>query len=206
MKQIILTKTEHNIKPGDVCSVIEPNIKEDALFIEDGKPIGFYLSNLPDNMAKIANLANKEFMSKNVPKTLNRRISEQKHNFKTDWSGETLRPGCAQYSCILGGVQPNYLVKRAYKSVSSVHRNPKAQTFIKAMLELSQHAEALIKDILPEQYTTQFELIKKVPEQYRFGNLFTSSISNSNISVAYHQDNGNIKNTVNVIICKKMEQ
>lgn len=37
----------------------------------------------------------------------------------------------------------------------------------------------------------------------KFGNLFTSSISNYNINAAFHVDNGNIKDTVNVIICKQ---
>ena len=35
-------------------------------------------------------------------------------------------------------------------------------------------------------------------------NLFTSSISNYNISAPYHRDTGNIVGAVNVIICKRL--
>ena len=49
----------------------------------------------------------------------------------------------------------------------------------------------------------QAELFKDVKEEWRFGNLFTSSISNYNISAPFHRDNANIKGAVNVIICKK---
>jgi hypothetical protein len=71
------------------------------------------------------------------------------------------------------------------------------------MLLLAKESELLIKEILPKQYEQQIELFKDVPEKWRFANLFTSSISNYNISAPFHRDTGNIVGAVNVIICKK---
>lgn len=44
---------------------------------------------------------------------------------------------------------------------------------------------------------------EKVDPDFKFGNLFTSSISNFNISAPFHRDSGNIEGCVNVIIAKK---
>ena len=68
---------------------------------------------------------------------------------------------------------------------------------------LALESEKLIKDLIPIQYEKQQELFSDVPKEWRFGNLFTSSISNFNISAPLHRDTGNIKGAVNVIICKK---
>ena len=106
-------------------------------------------------------------------------------------------------SVILGSIPPKPMVRRPYASISSVHSVKTAQTFIKAMLLLAKESELLIKEILPKQYEQQIKLFKDVPEKWRFGNLFTSSISNYNISAPFHRDTGNIVGAVNVIICKK---
>jgi hypothetical protein len=71
------------------------------------------------------------------------------------------------------------------------------------MLLLAKESEMLIKEILPKQYEHQIELFKEVPDKWKFGNLFTSSISNYNISAPFHRDAANIVGAVNVIICKK---
>ena len=48
------------------------------------------------------------------------------------------------------------------------------------------------------------KLIEKTTlKKYRFGNLFTSSISNYNIAAPFHRDTGNIEGTVNVILTKR---
>jgi hypothetical protein len=94
-------------------------------------------------------------------------------------------------------------MRRPYPSVSSVHDVKSAQTFIKAMLLLAKESEQLIKSILPELYHQQLELLSDVPKQYKFGDLFTSSISNYNIAAAYHRDTGNIVGAANVIITKR---
>lgn len=194
MKRIDLIKVEHNRKIGDVCEYIEPNVTEDCIFYADGEPIGFYLTKMPEKMCKLADLANAELRSSNVPKTTMDR--------KTPLgNGDYLV--VSQYSAILGSCPPKPHMRRPYPSISSVHSHMSAQTFIKAMLLLAKESELLIKEKLPKQYEQQIELFKDVPNKWKFGNLFTSSISNYNISAPFHQDNANIVGAVNVIICKK---
>ena len=202
MKRIDLIKVEHNVKIGDKCEYIEPNVTEDSIFYADGEPIGFYLTKMPDKMCKLADLANKELRSENVPKT---EMSRGPQGNKKD-KLERLKIGkelVVQFSAILGGVPPKPHMRRPYATISSVHGVKTAQTFIKAMLLLAKESEQLIKEIIPSQYEKQVELFKDVPEKWRFANLFTSSISNYNISAPFHRDTGNIVGAVNVIICKK---
>lgn len=202
MKRIDLIKVEHNVKIGDKCEYKEPNVTEDCMFYVDGEPIGFYLTKMPDKMCKLADLANAEFRSKNVPVTINSgRILTDGYDEKTGkgkyiWNTQ-------QKSCIIGSVAPKAHLRRPYPTISSVHSNKKAQTFIKAMLLLAKESEQLIKEILPKQYERQLELFRDVLEKWRFANLFTSSISNYNISADFHLDRANIIGAVNVIICKK---
>ena len=195
MKRIDLKQVEHSIKIGDNCNYIEPNVLEDCVFYDNGEPVGFYMSKMPENMCKLADLADKELRSKNVPKSLMKRSSGFTENNKEK---EVL-----QYSTIIGSCPPKPHMRRNYASKSSVHSVTSAQTFIKAMLLLAIESEKLIKEIIPSQYERQVELFKEVDKKWRFGNLFTSSISNYNISAPFHRDNGNIVGAVNVIICKK---
>ena len=201
MKRVDLIKVEHNRKIGEACEYIEPNVTEDCIFYADGEPIGFYLTKMPENMCKLADLANAEFKSKNVKKTLLTRrtgdgIDEKTGKFKYKNEVE-------QLSAIIGSIPPKPHMSRPYPSISSVHLNKKSETFIKAMLLLAKESEQLIKELLPKQYEQQIELFKDVPEKWRFANLFTSSISNYNISAPFHRDTKNIVGAVNVIICKK---
>lgn len=202
MKRIDLIKVEHNVKIGDRCDYIEPNVTEDCVFYADGEPIGFYLTKMPEKMCKLADLANAEFNSKRVPKTrLTRRTGDgvDERTGKYKYKNEV-----EQLSSIIGSIPPKPHMSRPYPSISSVHSAKTAQTFIKAMLLLAKESELLIKEILPKQYEQQIELFKDVPEKWRFGNLFTSSISNFNISAPFHRDTKNIVGAVNVIICKKL--
>jgi hypothetical protein len=202
MKRIDLIKVEHSRKIGDACEYIEPNVTEDCIFYSDGEPIGFYLTKMPEKMCKLADLANLEFRSKNVPKAvLNSRLLTDGYDEKTG-KGKYIY-NTKQFSTILGGISPKPHMRRPYLTLSSVHSIETAQTFIKAMLLLAKESEALIKQILPKQYEQQIEVFKDVPKKWRFANLFTSSISNYNISAAFHRDTGNIAGAVNVIICKK---
>lgn len=194
MKKIVLTNVQHNVKIGDVCEYIEPNVTEDSIFYIDGEPIGFYLTKMPEKMCKLADLANAELRSKNVPKSEMGRSAGQKDSSKA----------VQQYSTILGSVPPRPHNKRPYPSICSVHSVKSAQTFIKSMLLLAKESEQLIKEILPKQYNQQVELFKQVPDKWKFGNLFTSSISNYNIPAPFHRDTGNIVGAVNVIICKRL--
>jgi len=202
MKRVDLTPVQHSVKIGDVCEYKEPNITENCIFYADGEPIGFYLTKMPEKMCKLADLANKELRSGNVPVTINSgRILTDGYDEKTGkgkyiWNTQ-------QKSCIIGSVAPKAHLRRPYPSISSVHLNKKAQTFIKSMLMLAKESEQMIKEILPNQYEKQLELFKQVPDKWKFGNLFTSSISNYNIAADFHLDRANIPGAVNVIICKK---
>lgn len=199
MKRIDLTQVQHNVKIGDLCEYKEPNVTEDCIFYADDEQIGFYLTKMPEKMCKLADLANAELRSKNVPKT----TMDRKRPLGENENGKREYLVVSQYSTILGACPPKPHMKRTYASMSSVHSVKTAQTFIKAMMMLAKESEHVIQEILPEQYAKQVELFKQVPNQWRFGNLFTSSISNYNISAPFHRDTGNIVGAVNVIICKK---
>lgn len=202
MKRIDLIQIEHSVKIGDLCQNKEPNVTEDSIFYVDGKPVGFYMTKMPEKMCKLADLADKEFNSKRVPKTKLTRRTGDGVNEKT--GKYKYKNEVEQLSSIIGSIPPKPHMSRPYPSISSVHSKKTAQTFIKAMLLLAKESEELIKEILPKQYEQQIELFKDVPEQWRFGNLFTSSISNFNISAPFHRDTKNIIGAVNVIICKKL--
>ena len=194
MKKVELIQVEHDIKIGDKCEAIEPNITEDCIFYEDGKPVGFFIENIEGKLKDYIEIANKELRSKNVPKSTMKRSSGLHSK-----EGEVL-----QYSTILGGIPPKPHMRRPYASISSVHNVKTAKTFIKAMLLACLEAEKKIKEIMPEQFEFQKKCIEEnVPKEFRFGNLFTSSISNYNISAPFHRDNGNLKGCVNVIVTKK---
>jgi hypothetical protein len=202
MKRIDLIKVEHNRKIGEACEYIEPNVTEDCIFYADGEPIGFYMTKMPEKMCKLADLANAEFRSNNVPKQNMIRqtsdgVDEKTGKFK--YKNKVL-----QMSTIIGSIPPKAFQGRPYLSRSSVHTSPSAQTFIKAMILLARESEGLISKVIPNQYERQKKIFAKVPEKWRLGGVFTSSISNYNISAPFHRDTQNIKDCVNVIICKRL--
>ena len=203
MKIIDLIKVEHSRKIGKSCEYIEPNLTENCILYSSGQAIGFYLNKMPDKMCKLANLANAEFRTKNVPKQkMNRSdtISKVKEGMSYK---DAAQFGVSQLSTILGSTPPRPHMLRPYPSRSSVHSVKNAQNFIKSMLLLAKESEKLIQELLPKQYDKQLKLLQEIDSKWRFGNLFTSSISNYNISAPFHKDNGNIQGSVNVIICKK---
>jgi len=199
MKRIDLIKINHNVNIGDVCGHIEPNIKEDSLFYYDGELIGFYLKNIgkhSEKAQKLADLADFELRSKNVPKSLMKRSS--------GFGDGNQDKEVLQYSTIIGSVPPKPHMRRPYATISSVHNVKSAQTFIKAMLMLCKESEEIIKKIAPNIYEQQKQIIEEnIPKKWRFGDLFTSSISNYNIPAPFHRDAGNLVGCVNVIIAKK---
>ena len=199
LRKIELVKVEHSVKVGDVCGYIEPNITEDTLFLENGIPIGFYIRNIENysvKAAKLADIANKELRSKNVPKSTMKRSS--------GFGDKNSDKEVLQYSTIIGGVPPKPHMRRPYATISSVHSVKTAQNFIKAMLLLAKESEEIIKQIAPNIWQEQSNIFNKlVDKKWRFGNLWTSSISNYNISAPFHRDAGNIEGCVNVIIAKK---
>lgn len=193
-----LIKREHKIKTGDVCADLTPNILEDTVFLEDGLPVGFYLKDIgsaSSKAAKLANLANFELLSDRVPKS--------KMNRSSGEMGESDKK-VQQFSTIIGSVPPRPHMRRPYASRSSVHSVKSADNFVKAMISLCLESEKIIKEIIPDVYNLQKKIFEdQIDKKWRFGNLFTSSISNFNISAPYHTDAANIVGCVNVIIAKK---
>lgn len=194
MKKLQLAQLEHSVKIGDLCGAIEPNVKEDTLFMAGDEPVGFYIKHIEGKLKDYVEVANAELLSDNVPKSEMRRSSGLMNK----------EAEVKQFSTIIGSVPPKPHMKRAYPTISSVHQVKTAQTFIKAMLLACKEAEETIKQIAPTIFENQIKVItEKVPPQFRFGRMFTSSISNFNISAPFHRDAGNLEGCVNVIIAKK---
>ena len=197
MQELILEKRPHTVKVGDQCGPIAPNVTEDTLFIENGEPIGFYLADVSRHSRKLyqlLHLANQEFNSDRVPKSEMRRSSGL-----VDESAEV-----KQYSTIIGSVPAKPNMRRNNHRISSVHGVPSAKTFIKAMMLLAHESEEVIRKYTPNIFERQKAIIEKeIPKQWRFGRLFTSSISNYNIAAPFHVDAANLRGCVNVILVKK---
>ena len=206
MKTIKLEQVEHNIKIGKDCPYYEPNIKEDCLLELDGEIVGFYIKDVAkysERLSLLLAVADKEFRGDNVPKTILDRMSTVELS-KTGMSRKEARKiGVSQYSTILGSIKPNPVMRRPYPNISAVHRDKKAQTFIKAMWGACLEAEQIIKELTPEIYERQQELFADVKDEWKFGTMYTSSISNFNISAPFHRDTGNLTETVNIILTKR---
>tara|TARA_R110002020_G_scaffold467788_1_gene691623 strand:- start:1733 stop:2536 length:804 start_codon:yes stop_codon:yes gene_type:complete len=205
MKIIKLGKKEHNIKIGEECPYYEPNINEDCLLELDGEVIGFYIKDVTkysNKLQKLIAIANKEFRSDNVPKAEMSRGPQgnKQDKLKRKLEGKNL---VTQFSTILGSRAPKPHMRMPYPSITPVHRDVKAQTFIKAMWASCLEAENIINKLTPHIYKRQQELFKDVKEEWKFGTMYTSSISNFNIAAAFHRDTGNIIGTVNVILTKR---
>tara|TARA_R110000823_G_scaffold263836_1_gene384130 strand:- start:1520 stop:2371 length:852 start_codon:yes stop_codon:yes gene_type:complete len=203
VKRVDLGKIEHNVKIGDECLEIAPNITDDSVFYDDGEPVGFYMNHLPDKLQKYINIANAELLSDRVPKQEMSRGPQgsKKDKRQRELDGVNL---VTQYSTILGSVAPKPHMRRNYPTISSVHSVKTAKTFTKAMMLACLEAEQLMKNTVPEIYKKQKSLVSEnVPPKWRFGNLFTSSISNFNIAAQYHRDAANLKGCANVIITKR---
>ena len=189
MKRINLNKVEHSVKVGDMCEYIEPNVTEDSLFYDNDELIGFYIRDVnkySERLGSFINLADSELRSKRVPKATMKRSS-----------------GVLQFSTILGAVPPRPHMRRPYSTISSVHSVKSAKNFVKAMSLAAKESELLIKQLAPNIYEKQLELFKGIDDKWKFGNMFTSSISNYNIAAPYHRDTANLVGAVNVIICKR---
>lgn len=200
MKYQELIEVKHSVSIGDTCGSIEPNILEDTIFTVNGEPIGFYLRDIGkynEKASKLATLADIELRSNRVPKSLMKRSS----GFIDGNKDKQVE----QYSTILGSIPPKPHMRRPYATRSSVHNVASAKTFVKAMLMLAKESENIIKALTPDLYEQQKQLIAdNIAKEWRFGDLFTSSISNYNIAADFHRDNGNLKGCSNVIIAKRL--
>lgn len=209
MKTIKLKQQEHEIKVGKSCPYYEPNVTEDCLLSVDGEVVGFYIKDVnkySQRLGAFISIANKEFRSDNVPKTYMDRMStiaNEKDKTKKHSRALSRAQGCSQWSTILGSVPPNPVMRRPYPNTSAVHRDKKAKAFIKAMWGSCIESEKIIKQLTPHLHKQQIELFEDVKKEWRFGNMFTSSISNFNIAADFHRDTGNITGTVNVILTKR---
>ena len=205
MKTLKLKKVEHNIKVGDVCPYYEPTIKEDCLLEDEGEIIGFYIKDVSKynkRLGKLLSVSNREFRSDNVPKSVMLRSESLRDGYEKYGTYKLDNP-VEQYSTILGSIPPRALLRRSYASRSSVHNEPKAETFVKAMWATAVESGKLMKQVAPELYKKQKELLDNVEDKWKFGELFTSSISNFNIAASFHQDKGNLQGTLNVILTKR---
>jgi len=208
MKTIKLEQVEHQTKIGKDCPYIEPNVYEDCFLELDGEIIGFYIkdvSKYSEKLKQLITIANKEFRSSNVHKTPMDRSNvlaiQQANPGMTRSQARAL--GTSQMSAILGSIPPKPQFKRNYPTISSVHKNEKSQIFIKAMWGACLEAEKIIKELAPHLHERQVELFEDIKKEWRFGNMYTGSISNFNISAPFHRDTGNIVGTVNVILTKR---
>jgi len=189
MKRIDLIELEHSVKVGDECDYIEPNVTEDSLFYADDELVGFFIRDIrkhSEKLHKLINIADIELRSERVPKQMMKRTS-----------------GVMQYSTILGAVAPKPHMRRPYPTISSVHSSTTAKTFVKAMSLAAKESEQLVKKLAPNIHERQMKVFEKVPGKWKFGKMFTSSISNYNIAAPYHRDTANLVGCVNVIICKR---
>lgn len=207
MKRIDLEPVEHQVKTGQTPGDLTPNVTEDSIFYLNDSPIGFYLKSVTGKLKQYLEIANHEFMSDRVPKSdMNRASAIRQQSAREDIKAKFAHlkgEEVTQMSTLLGSIPPKPIVRRNYPTISAVHRSKSAQNFIKAMLLTCDESEKVLKDIMPDQYALQEQIFTEVDPRWRFGKLFTSSISNYNISAHYHRDTGNFKNTINVILTKR---
>ena len=203
MKRIQLTRVSHKYKRGDKPEKMSPTVSQSGLLYDDDEPIGFYLAELPERLKKIATVIDAEFRGDGVPK---QDMSRGPQGSKADKAARA-RAGVnlvTQYSTILGSIPSKPHMRRNYASRSSVHSVGSANNFVKAMMLMGRSGLELIRELAPELYDChQKAVLDSVPEKWRFADSFTSTISNSNISVDIHQDNLNAKNALNVILIKR---
>ena len=168
MKTIKLQQVEHNVKIGKDCPYYEPNIKEDCLLELDGEIVGFYIkdvSKYSERLNLLLAVADKEFRSDNVPKTILDRMSTVELSKTGMTRKEARKIGVSQYSTILGSIKPNPVMRRPYPNISAVHRDKSAKTFIKAMWGACLEAEQIIKELTPKIYERQQELFEDVKDE-----------------------------------------
>lgn len=199
MNVIELQRVEHAYKKGQECGYHKPNITDSCLMIEDGEPVGFFLKQLPERARGLADIANQELRSDRVPKAQ----MERKERIGTRPDGTGIYNVIQQYSTIIGSIPPKPHMRRPYASRSSVHATKSTATFVKSMMGLMRECASIYHDIMPEVAQEHERLVQEIPERWRFGNMFTSSISNFNISAPYHTDHANVKGTCNFIITKR---
>jgi hypothetical protein len=190
-------------RTGDRIGSLSPNIYEDCILSEDGHKIGFYISDVgkySKKLKSLMSLADHELRSDRVPKSLLQRSDVFKAVYKEGKTrAQAKREQTIQYSTIIGSIPAKPHMRRPYHNKSSVHSVNTARSFVKAMRLAADELSGLIKNIAPELHQSQIEAMKQIPDEWKFGELFTSSISNYNISAPIHIDKGNLIPSYNCI-------
>ena len=202
MKHLNLTRVEHAYKVGGQTNTLPSNVHDDCLLVDAGTIVGMFIKDLnayDPSLAKLLSYADAEFRSPRVPKSL----MERKQPMGKTEDGKNKYLVVKQYSTIIGSIPKKPHMKRNYHSRSSVHLKSSANKFIRTMLGISQLAYDLVKTYAPNVYDAHMAAIQRVDKNWMFGKHCTSSISNYNIAAAYHQDNANIRGTVNCILTKR---
>lgn len=206
LKKLQMRKVEHDRKIGSRCEYIEPNVTESCYLYDGDDLVGVYITDvdkLYPKLSEVMSIANNEFLSDAVPKTLLERADVMAKVAKGMTRAEAKKAGTVQYSTIIGSIPPKPLMRRAYPNRSSVHSVKTAKTFIKAMLIAAREIKGVMSDLMPEALERQIEAVSEVSEEWRFGDIFTSSISNFNIAAPFHRDTANIKHTLNAIYTQR---
>lgn len=201
LPEVYLKKVQHKYKIGDQCPAIEPNVHESCILVdeEDGV-VGLFLNNLPDDLRNLATIADTELRSDRVPKSR----MDRKRLVGHDKNGKNIYKIISQWSAILGSVPPNATMRRNWPGRSHIHRTKKADTFVKAMFKTGAKTMDMVKELVPTVVDSHVAAVqKRLPDTWRFTPYFSSTISNCNIAAPIHQDNANIKGTVNFIITKR---
>jgi len=195
LKAVKLTPAKSPLKIGNPCPTLEPTITESCILLDpDGSQVGLFLKELPKELVNLVTIADQELRSKRVPKGTMKRSSGMH-----DDSAEVL-----QYSTILGSIPPKPHMRRSYATKSSVHSVKSAHLFVKAMIQAGKLAMGLVNHYIPNVHSHHMACVnKRLPENWRFANNFSSTISNCNIAAPIHQDNANIKGAINLIITKR---
>jgi len=200
LPKLILKPVKPSLKRGETCPDLEANITESCILVgEDGSEVGLFLKSLPKDLQKLMNIADQQLRSDNVKKSLMERITQY-----TKPDGQRAAIRLKQYSAICGSCAPKPHLRLPYPRRSPIHVDRKSEAFVKAMLKAGKLSMGLISHYIPDAYAAHLQAIKnRLPDRWRFTPYFSSTISNCNISAPIHQDNANIKGTVNIIITKR---
>lgn len=198
---ITLTPAASPFKKGDACPALAPTVTSSCILADpDGSHVGLFLKELPPDLANLVSIADKLFRSDAVPKS----SMDRKSMTGVDANGKPVYQMISQLSTILGSIPPKPHMRRPYPSKSSVHTVPSAKHFTKAMNAAGEMAFRLATKYIPTVTAKHTAAInERVPHNWRFATHFSSTISNCNIAVNFHQDNANVKHAVNIIITKR---
>ena len=193
------SRVKHRV--GAKIPAIQPTITRSCILRDpDGAPAGLFLKELPEELSQVLAVANRELRSSRVPKTKMNRTTTVK-----DANGRMTSPTVlSQWSTILGSCAPKPHLGLSYARRSTVHGQPSANLFVKAMVKAGRLSMRLAEYHIPQVYRRHVEVVREsCPAKWLFADYFTSTISNCNSSAPIHRDNGNVRGAINVILVKR---